>query len=213
MLMPAASASPFWQPIQSQLGRDLNVVQQIQLWLLNHLSAMVMAALYFCFFLILWFTLSRFFRVFFKQVQLNEMAAHFVQEILKYVLFLCWRAFCFGRAGCEHHVAPGLFGAALLRLVIWSKLTGVYGKVQNLTLRSTRIVTVDGKMVAFPNTSIVNGKVVSYTNFPNLRLDVDVTIGVNEPIGRARSLLLEAMGQTGKIYGQSRPLRGAQKSQ
>ena len=31
----------------------------------------------------------------------------------------------------------------------------------------------------------------SYTNFPHLRLDIDVTIGVQESIAHARSLLLE----------------------
>ncbi len=65
-----------------------------------------------------------------------------------------------------------------------------YGRVQRITLRSTRIVTVDGRMLAVPNSSIVNTIVASYTNFPNLRLDIDVTIGTEEDLGRARALLL-----------------------
>lgn len=67
---------------------------------------------------------------------------------------------------------------------------GEYGRVETITLRSTRLVTPDGKMVAIPNATIANAKVRSYTNFPNLRIDIEVTIGVNEDIGRVRQLLL-----------------------
>ncbi len=66
-----------------------------------------------------------------------------------------------------------------------------YGQVERITLRSTRIVTADGKMLAVPNSSIVNTIVASYTNFPHLRLDVPFTIGTEEDIDRVRAMLLE----------------------
>jgi small conductance mechanosensitive channel len=65
-----------------------------------------------------------------------------------------------------------------------------YGRVDRITLRSTRIVTVDGKMLAVPNVDVVNKTVTSYTNFPHLRLDVQVTVGVNEDLEKARNILL-----------------------
>lgn len=66
-----------------------------------------------------------------------------------------------------------------------------YGRVEGITLRSTRIVTVDGRMLAVPNSSIVNTIVASYTNFPGLRLDVPVTIGTGEDLDRVRAMLLD----------------------
>jgi small conductance mechanosensitive channel len=48
-------------------------------------------------------------------------------------------------------------------------------------------------MVALPNTLVAKGKVTSYTNFPKLRLDIDVTVGVNESIANVRELLLEVV--------------------
>ena len=66
-----------------------------------------------------------------------------------------------------------------------------YGHVDQITLRSTRIITSDGKMLAVPNNEMINKTVASYTNFPNLRLDVGVTVGVNEDIQKVRNLLLE----------------------
>ncbi len=65
-----------------------------------------------------------------------------------------------------------------------------YGQVHEITLRTTRIVTPDGKLVSIPNSELINSKIKSYTMYPHLRLDIDVTIGVNEDIGKARDVIL-----------------------
>ncbi len=70
------------------------------------------------------------------------------------------------------------------------EIDGRYGRVERITLRSTRVVTTDGKMLAIPNTTVVNGTVTSYTNFPHLRLDIPVTVAVHENLGKARDALL-----------------------
>ena len=66
-----------------------------------------------------------------------------------------------------------------------------YGHVEVITLRSTRIITSDGKMLAVPNNEMINKTVASYTNFPNLRLDIPVTVGVGEDLPHVRELLLQ----------------------
>lgn len=71
------------------------------------------------------------------------------------------------------------------------EIEGEYGEVQNITLRTTRIVTPDGRMISIPNQNIAANKITSYTMFPHLRLDVNVTIDVEEPIDRARREMLE----------------------
>jgi small conductance mechanosensitive channel len=71
------------------------------------------------------------------------------------------------------------------------EIDGRYGRVEGITLRSTRLVTPEGTMIAIPNTTVVNGMVTSYTNFPHLRLEIDVTISVHEDIGQARRVMLE----------------------
>lgn len=70
------------------------------------------------------------------------------------------------------------------------EIDGAYGRVDRITMRSTRVVALDGKMLAIPNTTVVNTTVASYTNFPHLRLDIDVTVGVEEDLGRVRRILL-----------------------
>lgn len=73
------------------------------------------------------------------------------------------------------------------------EIEGFYGRVEKITLRSTRIITSDGKMLAVPNTEIINKTVASYTNFPNLRLDIQATIGVNEDIEKTRQILFNLL--------------------
>jgi small conductance mechanosensitive channel len=63
--------------------------------------------------------------------------------------------------------------------------------VEKITLRSTRIITVDGKMLAVPNTEIINKTVASYTNFPHLRIDIAVTVAVTENLANVRKILLD----------------------
>lgn len=71
------------------------------------------------------------------------------------------------------------------------EIEGEYGEVQNMTLRTTRIVTPDGRLVSIPNQKIAENKIISYTMFPHLRLDIGVTIGTEEAIEPARQILLK----------------------
>ncbi len=70
------------------------------------------------------------------------------------------------------------------------EIDGKYGRVEKITLRSTRIVTNDGKMLAVPNTEVMTKTVISYTNFPHLRIDIAVTVAVTEDLDRVRKMLL-----------------------
>ena len=70
------------------------------------------------------------------------------------------------------------------------EIGGRYGRVEEITMRSTRVVTVDGKMLAIPNAEVVSGTVASYTNAPHLRIDIDFTVGVEEDLGRVRGVAL-----------------------
>lgn len=80
-----------------------------------------------------------------------------------------------------------------------------YGRVEKITLRSTRIVTPDGRMLAVPNSEMINKTVVSYTNFPHLRLDVPITVAVTENIDRAREVLLDLVRGDAAFLDQPSP--------
>lgn len=80
-----------------------------------------------------------------------------------------------------------------------------YGTVSEITLRSTRIITSDGRMLAVPNTEIVNKTVASYTNFPTLRLDIEFTIAVDEDIEKTRRILLGLVDDTQEYMKEPAP--------
>ena len=85
------------------------------------------------------------------------------------------------------------------------EVEGHYGRVERITPRSTRIVTVDGRMLAVPNSTVINTTVASYTNFPHLRLDISVTISVTEDVDRARETLLKLVGDDPSILTEPPP--------
>lgn len=85
------------------------------------------------------------------------------------------------------------------------QIDGEYGRVEAITLRSVRIVTPDGRMVSLPNRAAANAKAISYTNFPHLRLDIDVSVGVGEDLERVRKILLEVAGADGAILADPAP--------
>lgn len=70
------------------------------------------------------------------------------------------------------------------------EIDGQYGRVDRITLRTTRVVTSDGRMLAVPNSVVMNKTIASYTNFPHLRIDVPITIAVTENLDRVRAILL-----------------------
>ncbi len=83
-------------------------------------------------------------------------------------------------------------------------IDGQYGRVDRISLRTTRIVTNDGKMLAVPNAVVMNKTVASYTNFPNLRLDIVVAVAMTENLDRVRKLLLSTVEEDTDYL--SRPL-------
>lgn len=151
-----------------------------------------------------------------KRVGMDRNASGFLLIVVKYTILVFGAVSAFQQVGINvTNIIAGL-GLAGLSLgfaardtlgniiagifLFWDKpfvigdlieAGGEYGEVREITLRTTRIVTVDHKMVSIPNSVLINNTIKSYTMEPNLRLDVEVTIGVNEEIGRAREVLLD----------------------
>ena len=176
---------------------------------------LIVAILVFTAFYLLWKLLDRLIRPVMSRAKLDATTASFAQTFLKYVVLTIGIVNAFDAVGIDTAAVIASLGIAGLTIgfaardalsnvisgvfIFWDRpfvigdlieVEGHYGKVDNITLRSTRVITVDGKMLAIPNSTMVNSTVASYTNFPNLRIDVGVTIGVEEQVERARQILL-----------------------
>ncbi len=72
-------------------------------------------------------------------------------------------------------------------------VSGTFGEVQEIGLRTTRIRTVDQLDAILPNKEIINQKIVNHTLNPMMRLGIPVGIAYGEDTRRAREVLLAAV--------------------
>lgn len=68
-----------------------------------------------------------------------------------------------------------------------------FGKVQQIGLRTTRILTLERLDAILPNKEIVNQVIVNHTANPQLRLGIPFSIAYKEDSRRAREVLLAAV--------------------
>ena len=66
-----------------------------------------------------------------------------------------------------------------------------FGTVMEITLRSTRIRTLNHEIAVLPNVQMVNQKVINHTQMPHLRLEILFSIAYHEEPEKARALLLK----------------------
>jgi small conductance mechanosensitive channel len=85
------------------------------------------------------------------------------------------------------------------------EIKDTYGKIDKITMRTTKVVTPDGKLLTIPNKDVVNNTVASYTNFPNLRLDIDFTVDGNEDINKIRRLLFKLVEADNRFLKKPEP--------
>ncbi len=76
----------------------------------------------------------------------------------------------------------------------WVKVAGQYGKVSEITMRTTRIRTNNNTYVVIPNKTIINEVLVNHSKHGETRVDVPVGIAYKERIPAARAVILEAVG-------------------
>ncbi|MDX1568797.1 MAG: mechanosensitive ion channel family protein, partial [Longimicrobiales bacterium] len=177
---------------------------------------LVIGAATFAAYYLLWRLLDAALRPILKRTEVDATTRSFLETFLKYVLLAIGLVSALSAVGVNTASLLASLGIAGLTLgfaardalsnlisgllIFWDRpfvigdlveVEGQYGRVDRITLRSTRVVTPDGRMLAVPNSTIINRLVASYTNFPQLRLDIPVTVAVDEDLGRARELLLD----------------------
>jgi len=199
-----------WSWLQTTVGVDA-VVDKLLAWSLNLVAAMVIMALFF----VVWRVLRRGAAAVIRRAKLDPTAADFIQTMLKYIVVTIAIVSALGKVGINTTSIITSLGVAGLTIgfaakdalsnmisgifIFWDRpfvigdlveVGGQYGRVDAITMRSTRVVTPDGRMLAVPNSTVVNNTVASYTNFPHLRLDVSFTVSMTENLVRVREVAL-----------------------
>jgi small conductance mechanosensitive channel len=179
---------------------------------------------------VLWRIMDRVAGALMTRAEADRTAQSFVRTVLKYVVLTIAVVSALSQVGINTGSMLASLGVAGLTLgfaakdtlsnlisglfIFWDRpfvigdlveIDGNYGRVDIITMRSTRVVTVDGKMLAIPNATIVNSIVKSYTNFPHLRLDIPYTIGVDEDYAEVTRIMLEVAGRHPQCMGDPPP--------
>jgi small conductance mechanosensitive channel len=86
-------------------------------------------------------------------------------------------------------------------------MTGdLLGKVEATTMLNTRLRTFDGKTVFVPNSKILNDYLINYHFTPNRRFEIDVGIGYDQDLLKAKRVLEELIVSDPRVLGTPRPI-------
>lgn len=76
----------------------------------------------------------------------------------------------------------------------WVEIVGKYGQVRQITLRTTKIRTLDNIFVIVPNAEITQNPVTNFSEEGMVRVSAKVAIGYKESVEAARQVLIAAVG-------------------
>ena len=87
----------------------------------------------------------------------------------------------------------GIFVDDLFRREHWIKIGEHYGEVMDITLRTTKIRTLDNTLISIPNSMVSSLPVVNLSEQGILRITTTVTIPYSESVEYTRKVLLLAL--------------------
>ena len=87
----------------------------------------------------------------------------------------------------------GIFVDRLYRGGDWVKIFDNYGEVVSISLRTTKIRTLDNTFVSLPNSLVTSSPVINYSEEGMLRITAKVTISHKQSLEKARTALITAV--------------------
>lgn len=75
----------------------------------------------------------------------------------------------------------------------WVTTQDRYGEVRDITLRTTRIRTLDNTYVVIPNKQVIGELLVNHSMYGETRVNIPIGIAYKESITEARAVMLEAV--------------------
>ena len=87
----------------------------------------------------------------------------------------------------------------------WVEVDGTYGKVTELTLRSTRVRTLNRHEVVFPNVSMVSQAVTNHSARSTVRVDIPFGVAYKEDLDETRSTVLAVVEGDERVANSPEP--------
>jgi len=87
----------------------------------------------------------------------------------------------------------------------WVEIEGTFGQVKRVTFRSTRILTLDGEVIVFPNTQVLSNRLSNHTTNPINRVNIPIGIAYKDSIDSARKVLLHLVERDARVIRDPAP--------
>lgn len=87
----------------------------------------------------------------------------------------------------------------------WVSINEKEGKVVQIALRTTQILTRDNITVIFPNSTVASAEVINLTAKNLIRFDIEVRIALEADIKSARAIILDILANTKEVLERPAP--------
>jgi len=87
----------------------------------------------------------------------------------------------------------------------WITVAGQYGQASRITLRSTRIKTLNNTYVVIPNKRVIDEVLINHSKHGATRLEIPIGIAYKEKIPDARTVILKKMAEIKDILKDPAP--------
>ncbi|GAB6135314.1 mechanosensitive ion channel family protein [Thermococcus prieurii] len=113
----------------------------------------------------------------------------------------------FGLQDTLTNLAAGVWLAALRPVDIGEvvEVAGKTGKVNNIGLMGTELLTPDNKLITIPNKLVWGSVITNYTRMPTRRVDVDIGVAYGTDLDRAIKLAMDLMKGHPKVLNEPEP--------
>lgn len=87
----------------------------------------------------------------------------------------------------------------------WVTLANYYGRVAEITMRTTRVQTRDNKWVIIPNATVIDQIMINHSSHGETRLQIPVGIGYSNDVASARAVILDVCAHADYILEDPSP--------
>ena len=85
---------------------------------------------------------------------------------------------------------------------------GAFGAVEEISIFTTVLVTLDNKTVIVPNSKVTSGNIINYTKKGKIRIDLVFGIGYDDDMKKARGIMMEVMEKDDRVLKDPAPMVG-----
>lgn len=164
-------------------------------------------------------------RKIFSKTKMEKVSQGFLLSVIKFVLYTVLLIMILGELGVEiTGIVTALAAAGLaIGLALQSSLSnvasgiillvtqpfkegdyvslnGTEGKIHNIKILTTALLTSDNKLVVMPNSSVANNAIINYSNRKTRRVDFSFEVDEQSDPDMVNKIVLDVMKSNGKIF-------------